>query len=476
MPTRLSPSLAAALLAALALGAAHCSLAAQCRQACGDEPEPYLDAAALVPPSLLSGPGFRVVPEVRIRGYMANFLIDTKWGPLRAASIEMLGVRVAEMPAIETLERASRSAAFAHALGERGRSTGAAVVNVIAHPVDTIVGLPRGVVRFVRTQIDRWGDRARSLADRTARHAENDGDPFRAPSGPMTAGRDLPPDDPEASQAKRSRAWYARAGREAARETRRYLKFSHERRDMARVLGVDPNSTNPILDDRLDTLAWAAVGGNFSAGAALGTVTGTAAAVISNSGKLNQYVLQQDPEQLRDRLQARLRALCSDDVSIRSFLRRGGFSDTLRVALVDALERLHPAAGNCDQLIELAATTHGEIEARFLVDALQLLVRRVPDPRGGRLLVLGAALAWRDADGSVVLPLPVDYLSWSHAIGEFLDQHAFAVRNKTVLITGNASMRAQRGLTERGWSLVLDAPPDADGPAYAFTTIPRQRR
>jgi hypothetical protein len=57
-----------------------------------------------------------------------------------------------------------------------------------------------------------------------------------------------------------------------------------------------------------------------------------------------------------------------------------------------------------------------------------------------------------------VLPLPVDYLTWSHDIGDFFDQSEFAVRNKTVLIAGEASMTAQRRLTERGWNLVLRAP------------------
>jgi hypothetical protein len=454
-------------VAILALGVcagfAHAS--GSCTENCAPENEPYLNASVLVQPALLSGPNFKVVPEVQVRGYMANFLIDTPYGPLRADSVELLGVRIAEIPAIDALDRASRTGAFAHALAERGRKTAAAVANVAAHPVDTVTGLPAGVARYLRAQLDTWGGRAQSLADRSARKFENDGDPFRAPAGPMTAGRDAAKDDGLHSAEKKERSWYARAGSETEREARRYLKYNEQRRAMAKWLGVDPNSSNPILNDKLDSLAWAAVGGNFSAGTALGEVAGTAADVISYSGKLNQYVLEKPPEQLREENHRKLAKFCSDDDSIRSFLRRGGFNDTLRTELAESLEKLQPRAG-CNDLIELAATTRGEVEARYLTNALMVIRRNAPESAGGDLVVAGAALAWRTPAGKLMLPLPVDYLTWSDDLGVFFDQSAFAVADKTVLIGGEASIAAQRQLTDRGWNLRVRAPSDAAA-AYA---------
>jgi hypothetical protein len=436
-----------------------------CAEDCAAEREPYLNATALVQPSLLSGLNFKVIPEVQVRGYMANFLIDTPYGPLHAESAELLAVRVAEIPALEALDRAGNSGAFAHALAERGRKTGSALANVAAHPIDSVTGLPAGVVRYLQKQLDTWAGRAQSLSDQTSRHAENRGDPYQAPAGPMTDGRNGAHDDDPARDERKNRAWYARVASETGRETKRYLKYSQQRREMAKVLGVDPNSTNPILNDKLDSLAWAAVVGNFSAGAALGAVTGTAATVISDTGKINQYVLELDPEQLRESIHKRLQKFCSDDDSIRSFLHRGGFNDTLRVALTDSVESLDVHDG-CNELIELAATTRGEVEARYMTDALKVIRRQVAPPSGGKLLVLGAALAWRTADGEVLLPLPVDYLTWSQSIDEFFDQPAFAARDKTVLIAGEASMTAQRKLTDRSWNLMLRAPYEGS-PKYA---------
>ena len=439
-------------------------LGAQTSAGAGDayESEPVLQAPALVRPELLSGPDFRVVPEVPVRGYMANFLLDTTFGPLRADSVQMLAVRVSEMPALEVLDRASRSGAFAQALAARGKTTGSAIVNVVTHPIDTITGLPQGVARYLGTQWDKWSDRAQSLSDRSSREFENAGDPYRAPVGPMTASRDAAAIDPPA--APKNHAWYTRASSETAREGKRYLQYNSQRRAMAKLLGVDPNSSNPVLHQELDTLAWAALWGNFSAGTALGAIGGTAAAVIGDTGKLNQYVLSKTPEQLREINRTRLAEFCSDAFAVRQFLRRGGFTDTLRTALALTLKKLAPISG-CNELLELAATTHGEVEARYLVNALNLIAHQ-PDVRSGELFTAGAAIAWRTPAGKLILPLPVDYLSWNADLQAFFDQSSLRAADKVALIGGEASMFAQRALTERGWSIQLRVP-YAGAPAYA---------
>jgi hypothetical protein len=436
----------------------------KCQRDC--EPEPVLTAPTLAPASMLSGPNYHVIPEVRVRGYMADFLIDTTFGPLRADSAELLSVRVSEIPAMEALDRASRSEAFSHAIAERGRKTGTAILHVVEHPIDTITGLPAGVGRYLSHEWKNIADKAQALSDRSTKEFENKGDAFRAPPGPMTANRDEPPDQTNQPD-KRSRAWYARAGNEAERETKRYLKYSNERRDMAKLLNVDPNSTNPILVDKLDELAWAAVWGNFSAGGALGTITGGAADAITWTGRLNQYALEKTPEDLREENRTRLVKFCSDDFAVRQFLRRGGFTDTLRTALAQTYEKLKPESG-CNELIELAATTRGEVEARYLTDALKLIEKNA-EPGKGKLLIIDDAPVWQADDGKLLLPLPVDYLTWSHDIGNLFDEPAFKVKGRTALIGGDASPLAMRKLTERGWNIIVHAPFDG-APAYAQMT------
>src|SRR5262249_4223108 len=129
--------------------------------------------------------------------------------------------------------------------------------------------------------------------------------------------------------------------------------------------------------------------------------------------------------------------------------------------------------GGCNELIELAATTRGEVEARYLTNSLKLIEARAGNETG-TLIVAGAGLAWLGADGHVLLPLPVDYLTWSRDLGDFFDQRAPAGRDRPGLIGGEASMAAQRELPARGWNLTLRAP-YAGAPLYALSDFARSR-
>ncbi|MBS0583330.1 MAG: hypothetical protein JSS42_09545 [Proteobacteria bacterium] len=499
------------LLVVLSPRASTARDAPACVRECGYEAEPVLDAAAVAEPALLSGPNFTVDPKAQVGGYMARFSITTKYGPLEADSAQMLAIRVAEIPAIEALDRATRSGAFGHALAERGRKTGTAIANVVRHPVDSIVGLPMGVVRYFKKQIGIWANRVQGVSDRSARIMENKGDPFRAPDGPMTAGRDVPagaaaaanagaknrnepdaggyigvdtpglvaddgqgipppPEEPE----KPSKAWYARAGRDTGREVKRYLKYSSSRNEIAKQLGFDPGTSNPYIVERLNSLAWAAVWGNFSAGQALGAIGGTAADVIADSGLVNEYVLSHTPEQIRERNEKQLASVCSDEFGIRQFLKRGGFSDTMRTQLADSVVALAPRAG-CNELLELGTVTHGEVEGRYLVDALSQIRRHWPNERGGNFVIAGAALVYIARDGRLLLPMPVDYLGWTADIDEFFTRPEFRAADKTALVGGEASTLAQHKLRERGWQLLQRAPYDG-APRYPGGRFTRTAR
>lgn len=424
------------------------------------ETEPLLDAAAIVQPALLAAPNITIAPQAQVHGYMARFSLNTPYGELSADSVELLAIRQAEMPAIEVLERASRSAAFAHALAQRLEKTGNSVWQVVSHPIDTVAGLPRGVARYFRKQVERWSNRAQSASDRIARKLGSDGDPFRGAQAPLASARAPLPGEPDTPKDK---PWYGSAGKEVGREIKRQLDYSKMRREMARHLGVDPSSSNPLLRERLDELAWAAVAGNFSGGAALDAVGGSAAEVISVGGRLNSLVWELDEENLREKNRSRLANWCSDDFAVRQFVRRGGFNDSLRTALADELDELKPVKG-CNDLIEIGTGTRSELEARYLVNALRLI--RAQGGRGGELSVVGAALVWRGEDGRLLLPLPLDWLSWTGDMAEFFAAPQFRVEDKSVLVGGEASIGAQRALAARGWNLSLRTPyPGA--PAYA---------
>lgn len=428
------------------------------------EMEPVVDAASLVQPALLSGPGFSVDTHVELRGYMAHFILDTSVGSLSADSVELLAEREAELPALDALERATRSDAFLHAAGNRLADTGKALGKIVMHPIDTVLGIPAGVARYFGNRLKKIGDQAQSLSDRTARTLGNNGNPYPVGNGPMTDARNADADE----IARPKKHWYTRLNSEAEREIKRLLKYSQVKRELAERLGIDPYSSNPYVQDRLSSLAWAGSSGNFSAGTALGAVGGAGANVLSQGGRINDVVWKLSPDDLRARNDARLRAYCSDNLLIRQFLRRGAFSPTLQTGLIDALDALKPASGG-NALLELGMTANSELEARFIVNALRMIAAQLGNrAKGGALLSIGAGLAYASSDGELILPLPVDRLSWTAEVRDFVDHKEFQVHNKTALIGGEASLPARRGLGERGWSVITRArwpgsPPYARG-------------
>ncbi|HEU4663839.1 MAG TPA: hypothetical protein VFS55_07400 [Dokdonella sp.] len=430
------------------------------------EEEPVVDAASLVQPALLSGPGFSVDPHVELRGHMARFTLDTPYGPLQADSVEILAEREAELPALDALDRVTRSDAFLHAAGRRIGTTARALAQVVQHPVDSVLGIPAGVARYFGRRLDRIAEQAQAVSDRAARRFGNDGDPYPADEGPMADGRDDGDGAP-----KQGGHWYASIAREAGREFKRQVKYGQARRELAHRLGIDPYTRNPYVQERLSALAWVASAGDFGAGSALGAIGGFGADALAQGGRINDIVWKLAPADVRARNRTRLQRYCRDDLLIRQFLRHGAFSPTLQTAFADALDALQPAQG-CDALLELGMTADSEVEARFLVGALRLSDAHLgARAKHGTLERVGAGLACRTVDGELVLPLPVDRLSWTADVARFLDRAEFRVSRKTVLIAGDASLAARRGLTERGWSIVVGVR-RVGGPPYARSGEP----
>lgn len=427
------------------------------------ESEPVLDAASLVQPSLLSGPGFSVESRVEVRGYMGNFTINTSMGRLGADSVEVLAERIAEIPALEALDKMTRSEAFAKAAEGKVGGIATAFGNVFLHPIKTVTGIGSGVARYLRKRVEKIGDQAQALSDRTARRLGSDGDPYAAGDGPMT---DTRIDD----GVKKDRAWYDRTGAELTREAKRQLSYGKMKRQMAKRLGIDPYTANPYIHVRLDSLAWVASGGNYAASAAIGTISGGAGLALSQTGRINEVVWTLDPDDIKKRVAERLDQYVSDQFVIRQFLRNSDYTPTLQLAFINAIDQLKPRAG-VDQLVELAIGARSELEARFLVNALRMLIADPQLESGGTFVPVGAGLVWQRDDGALVLPLPVDQLSWTREIAEFLDRSEFRVAGKSVLIAADATARSREELGSRGWN-VHTRVRWPGSPPYAWNTKP----
>lgn len=472
MPTPAARALEAALVAALAALACAPASANTC----------VTHAADFVEPALMSSPLHTVQPCAEIVGHMARFALATRYGVQVVDSVELLEIRIDELPAIEALDRTNAALLGVRAAGDEARARGDAVANVARHPIRVVRGLPSGVLRFFSRRYDAIAGRLGKLGGR-ARDELTDADAsFERPSARpgVTAARGD----------GKSRSLAARAGREARRQALDYVSYQSTRRKWARKLKIDPYTTNPLLRERLDALAWAAVAGEQAAELAFATLPGSVLDALGTAEDVNDYVLDTPPDDVKRRNLAQLASLGCGEVEAKRLVTRGPLSLPLQTRLVDALAAIEPASG-CVDVIDLAYAVRGEIEARYLVNAVGLLADAARDERAARaalaaraatrsgsaptaaprqhLALAGTAVVLRTDDAPIdaarydaplsaaapiTLPLAVDRLEWTPSTRAFFDAPALRVEHKTVIVSGELSPLARRGLSRRGWNLV----------------------
>jgi hypothetical protein len=63
-------------------------------------------------------------------------------------------------------------------------------------------------------------------------------------------------------------------------------------------------------------------------------------------------------------------------------------------------------------------------------------------------------LIGRDRDGALILPAPVDYVSWTERVASFAQSPTFpAVPQRTLWLAGKMSPRAKKEFEALGWTL-----------------------
>src|SRR5262245_51118508 len=165
---------------ALTVGVAAIAIAADY------EKPPTLPAKDIVPAAILSGKGYTIDAKVPTDGLLGRYTIRSAGaGLFPAHGLEMLSVRVSELPAIQQLQGMSRSKVFLTAARGAAEKPVKAAVNIVTHPKETLQGIPAGVGRFF--------DRVQSGASRMIDAASSGPDEDRAGTilkGGGTAARD----------------------------------------------------------------------------------------------------------------------------------------------------------------------------------------------------------------------------------------------------------------------------------------------
>ena len=374
------------------------------------ESMPTLDAAALAPPGLLNGAGYTVDATAPVVGYMGQFTLRAPAGTFNADGTEMLAIRVGELAAIAQLGQLSQSGVFAEALAASAVKTGAAIGQAVMNPIETVVGIPAGVGRFFQS--------ARTTISRAT---ESTGSSSQS-AGTGDAAMDL-------------------------------LGVNKAKRRIAKQVGADPYTTNPVLAKQLDDLARAAFAGGVSLDMALAVSTAGVATAISATATVSNLVWDKSPEDIRTINEQKLAAMGVGADTVRAFVTNRWLTPTLSLPFVEHLAQM-PAAKGRAAVVALASTVASEGEARFMVNAVSI-ARQIGIERDPvvALDLVGRILVVRTRGGRLEVPGPVDYVVWTEPVKTFAVRKELKGARRNILVTGIASARAREGLQATGWSV-----------------------
>src|SRR5262245_17617911 len=333
------------LTGACALPAARVALAQPALQT-----PPVLSARELLPPDMLAGPHFEVDDRVPTDGLLGHFTLRSGYGTFVAPGRELLRIRIAELSAIQQLEATSQSQEFLKAAGNAAARPVEAVVSLVTDPVQTIQGIPSGISRFF--------DRIQLGAKRIAQAATD--------------------------QTQTGEQRTQEAAQRIGSATITALGFEQVRRQLAKELGVDPYTTNPVLSKKLTDTAWVGFSGRLGVNLLVSVfVPGSIA--ISGLSFTHDLVYDTPAGDLIVLNRQKMLAMGASEAQAQALIDNRWYSLSVLTELVTELERMSGVAGRAE-VLSLAATATKEEEARFLAAAVQVLahlnVTGVPIRRG----------------------------------------------------------------------------------------------
>ena len=420
-------SAARVAVTALLLNAPHVTFA---QTAADFEKPPVLKATDLVAAKLLTGKGFRVADTVPTDGIMGTYTLTADKNPFgenagtyQVRSREMLELRLAEIPAIVKLDETSKTGAFVKSMAATAAQPLESAGHIVMNPIDTVTGLPSGVGRL----FDRVGTGAGRLWDSKSDSGQQETQSEKDKPGVRTAARDA-------------------------------LGYEQERRELAKKLGVDPYTSNPILAKKLDSIAWVSFTARLGVNTAISMAV-PASMIITGVRTVDNLVWDTPRGDLIVRVETKLEELKIPKEQISTVTHNPAIPLSLQVAAVENLGRLAGVSGREDVVALLSQVTT-EAQARFLATSLRMLAeyheKRQP------LTDVGAPgpLVARDQSGAAILPAPVDYLSWTERVATFIKQPAFlSVPQRTLWLAGKMSPRAKTEFAASGWAVHENSEP-----------------
>ncbi|HUA35124.1 MAG TPA: hypothetical protein VMA09_16060 [Candidatus Binataceae bacterium] len=389
------------------------------------EQPPVINVSDLLPASALSGPGFIVQQQVPTNGAMGEYTIvadasvfHNNAGTYQVESLDMLKIRLSEIPAIAQLDNSSQTAIFAQAVAKSAERPISDAANMVVHPMDTVTGLPSGINEFFG-RVSLGANQLYATATNSSESGGQRAEQTAEESGSITATA---------------------------------LGYEQVRRSLARKLHVDPYSSDPILKAKLNHVAWVM----FSARLAVDTVVTVAVpgSIFITGTEFTEDLVYQTPKgDLILLVQKKLKEFGLSQSDIALFTHNTAIPLSLQVTAVHDLDALGPIRGRKSAAIALANVLT-EYQARFLVTSIHMLAKWSQQKSPITRIEVPGLIIGRDQNGTTIVPAPVDYLSWTQRIAGFATDPALLSRpNRVLWIPAQMTPLALQQLAANGWKV-----------------------
>ena len=379
---------------------------------------PELKASEILKPEFFKGRYHTVRELVPTSSGTNQFVIDSDFGVFDADGNEMLARRVKEVYAIARLKDVSRTDQFKDSLATAAKGTYNAAKNIVKDPAQAISNVPKGIMKFM----GKAGESIKNVGKK-----KEDG------------------------------------GAQEGSKVQQMIGYSNTKRKIAVSMGIDPYSTNTVLQKELDGVAWASWAGGFTFSAGTFPISGPvgAALTVTNiSDSLDKLVHEKPPADLRQINRSGLRSVGASEKDTDRFLNNTAFTPTHQTAFVLNLKSLGGVANRGAFVHAAAEKSSSESDALFCVQTAALMGQlHTGEHPLARIAMIGNFPICIGKDGTVIVALQWDYAAWTSGAARFLEEvqelatQSNEKRPVLIELSGEASPRLKQELQDRGFTL-----------------------
>lgn len=362
------------------------------------ETTPTKAAVDLLPKELRSGPGYSVESPIKTDGFLGVYYVNTRYGRYKVRGRYALMSLIHELDALKQLDGFSDSKVFLDAAKEAG-------INIVTAPIRGAQAVYDAV-----TEPSKTYETIKKVPAGVMGLFSEIGDAFD--SGYKSVKRSITGSESKNEGKEGDSALTEEASEMATKAALDYIGYNKHEAKWYEMVQVDPYTRNKPLRDKISRISsvQSAVGLGFKFVPGIGGIPylGTITGVLSKAEFISGYA---DPNEIKDKSRELLTKLGIREHDITALLENKRFTPTALAALVDSLGTLGKMK-HLERVVQAASRAKSFEGAWFHARAVQYVARKLRE-RAVSFERTGDFPVVTLNDRSVLIPLPVDYLSWT---------------------------------------------------------------